>query len=365
MSSTGKPKKKRVTVLKTILILLLILIVAVAVYVAYAFIACDRLEDNMDLEVVGSAGRPVETGQEICLVSYNIGFGAYSDDFSFFMDGGKESRARSPEAVRENVGGALNAVKALDPDLLFIQEVDTDGTRSHHIDEREIVKAAFPQHASVFSRNYDSPYLMWPLKQPHGANKAGIMTLSKFGIASSLRRSLPIEKGPAMMVDLDRCYSVSRIPTENGKELALYNFHLSAYTSDGKIAEDQLVMLFEDMQKDVDAGNYVIAGGDFNKDLLGNSAEIFGVSCEDMTWAQPIPQSIIPESFQIVVPFHEEEKVASCRNADRPYDQNNFLITIDGFIVSENVQVLETSVLDTQFKWSDHNPVYLQFALQG
>ena len=45
------------------------------------------------------------------------------------------------------------------------------------------------------------------------------------------------------LVDLDRCYSVSRVPLENGRELVLYNFHLSAYTSDGTIAEEQLEML--------------------------------------------------------------------------------------------------------------------------
>ena len=28
------------------------------------------------------------------------------------------------------------------------------------------------------------------------------------------------------------------------------------------------------MKEEYDAGNYIIAGGDFNKDLLGNSAEI-------------------------------------------------------------------------------------------
>ena len=35
--------------------------------------------------------------------SANVGFGAYSADYSFFMDGGKESRARSRQAVDENM----------------------------------------------------------------------------------------------------------------------------------------------------------------------------------------------------------------------------------------------------------------------
>ena len=59
-------------------------------------------------------------------------------------------------------------------------------------------------------------------------------------------------------------------------------------TSDGKIADEQLEMLLADMQQEYENGNYVVGGGDFNKDLLGNSGEIFGVSTEGYTWAQPI-----------------------------------------------------------------------------
>ena len=87
-----------------------------------------------------------------------------------------------------------------------------------------------------------------------------------------MRRSLPIETGIMKLVDLDRCYSVSRVPMENGRELVLYNLHLSAYTSDGTIATEQLQMLCADMLAEYENGNYCVAGGDFNKDLLGNSA---------------------------------------------------------------------------------------------
>ena len=71
--------------------------------------------------------------------------------------------------------------------------------------------------------------------------------------------------------DLDRCYTISRLPADNGKELILINFHLSAYTTDPSVAENQLSMLYEDMTAEYEAGNYVVCGGDFNKDLLGDS----------------------------------------------------------------------------------------------
>ena len=264
--------------LKIILWILLVLLVAVLAYVLYAVCSYQRLEDHLSLPAEGVANQQLEAGEPIRLLSYNLGFGAYSSDFSFFMDGGNESWARSPEAVRENLGGALKVVREQNPDLVVFQEIDVDGTRSYHIDQREIVREQLPDYVSVFAQNYDSPFMLWPLYKPHGANRAGMMTFSRFPITSAVRRSLPIEDGLMKMMDLDRCYSVSRIPVSNGKELALYALHLAAYTSDGTIAEEQLKMLLQDMQGELEKGNYAVAAGDFNKDLLGNSGEIFGVS---------------------------------------------------------------------------------------
>lgn len=355
--------------LKILLCLLLALILAVGGYAAYVFLSWYRVEDNQALEVrtIHDYGqeRTLETGTQYRAVSYNIGFGAYSDDYSFFMDGGRESRARSAEAVVENVSGAVSAVRELDPDFLLLQEVDVDGTRSYHQDEWALVCSQTAYLHGTFAQNYDSPYLFWPLLEPHGANRAGQAAFSKYPIASALRRQLPIESGPMKLVDLDRCYSLQRIPLSGtDRELVLYNLHLSAYTSDGTIAEEQLELLFQDMLSEYEKGNYAVAGGDFNKDLLGNSSEIFGVSGPDYTWAQPIPPELVPEGLAVIAPLDDAAPVPSCRNADRPYGPDSYVVTVDGFIVSANVDVEEAGVWDTGFRWSDHNPVYLDFTLR-
>ena len=355
---------------KIVLGVLALLLVVIMGYVIYVFAAWYRVEDNQVLDVVSMNG--AEQGQFVPgeiyrIASYNIGFGAYSNDYSFFMDGGKESRARSAQAVNENVSGAMETVSVIEPQFLLLQEVDTDGTRSWHVNELQLVDSkAYEMFTNrTFAQNYDSPYLFWPLNAPHGANQAGIVTCSAFPIASAVRRQLPIEGGFMKLVDLDRCYSVQHIPlSEGGKELVLYNFHLSAYTSDGSIAEEQLKMLFADMQAEYEKGNYTIAGGDFNKDLLGQSDKIFGVSGPAYTWAQPVPASLVPDVLTVVAPFDEENPVASCRNADRPYGPDNYRVTVDGFVVSDNVEVRRAKVWETGFRWSDHNPVYMDFVLQ-
>ncbi len=345
-------------------IVVLALVIVVLGYVAYVFLDYHRLEDNLPLTAEGDASGTVQTGAEYTVVSYNMGFGAYESDYSFFMDGGTESWAWSKERLDANLKNIASLLKEQQADFYFVQEVDTDATRSYHRNEADILRGALAGYSSVWGQNYDSPFLFWPLTQPHGASVAGLMTFSSAPIASSLRRSLPIETGVMKLVDLDRCYTVSRVPMENGKELVLYAVHLSAYTSDGVIANEQAEMLLSDMQSEYEKGNYCICGGDFNKDLLGNSEEVFGISAGDYTWAQPLPDSLFEgKNITLVPPLDKEDPVPSCRNADAPYHAEQYVVTVDGFLVSDNVTVNAATVIDTGFAYSDHNPVTMTFTL--
>lgn len=361
--------------LKIVLCVVLALVLVAGGYLAYVFLDYYRLPDHLELEVSYNAetdrarGMPLVTNEPYSVVSWNIGFGAYEDDYGFFMDGGTQSWAWSKERLLANLDSICEWL-AEGSDFKLVQEIDTDATRSYHVDEWAILSDAltnnhgWPMPYSVFAQNYDSPFLFYPLAQPHGASKAGVGTFSAYEITSALRRSLPIETGFTKFLDLDRCYSVSRIPVNGGGELVLYNLHLSAYTSDGTIATKQLRMLLEDMQGEYEAGNWCVAGGDFNKDLLGNSADYFGASDKEYTWAQPIP----PETFdgvdiRLVAPLDEENPVPSCRNADGPYHAGQYVLTVDGFLVSPNVAVAESRVIDTGFRYSDHNPVKMVFTL--
>lgn len=124
-------------------------------------------------------------------------------------------------------------------------------------------------------------------------------------------------------------------------------------------------MVINEMQQEYDKGNYCIAGGDFNRDLLGDSSEIFGKKPPEANWAKPVNMELFTDDITLVVPFDEENPVPSCRNADKPYGPDSFVVTVDGFIKSANVDVIDTNVINSEFRYSDHNPVYLEFRLQN
>lgn len=353
---------------KPLVIAFAVILLILLAYVAYVFIDYHRIEDNLELTPSDplSSEKKAPTNTELTVTSWNMGFGAYTDQYSFFMDGGKYSRGLSANIVLDTVNEITSTLYSFDSDFYLVQETDVEATRSYYINEYELLTSPFDDKVKVYAQNYDSPYLFYPLLEPHGKTKAGIVTISDFTVTSALRRSLPIQSGFAKFLDLDRCYSISRIPTDNGKELILINFHLSAYTTDPTIADSQLQVLYSDITAEYEKGNYIICGGDFNKDLLKNSSEIFGVSGEDYSWAQPFPYDSVPEGFTVIAPYNEDNPVPSCRNADRPWDPNtNFQLTIDGFIISDNVECIESDVRDLQFKCSDHNPVYMNFRLNN
>ncbi len=352
----GHPIRRALCLLLALVILLPIC------YLLYVVGSYRRVEDRLELEwAEGAEDGLVPVGSELSLLTYNIGFGAYSSDYSFFMDGGKYSRAFSEQAVRENTAGAMAAIRGLEPTFVCLQEVDVHGTRSYHVDQTALVAEALPGYDRVFAKNYDSPYFLYPFTQPIGANRSGMMTLSSYEMVSSLRRSLPIENSLYKYLDLDRAYTVTRIETENGKELVLYNVHLSAYTSDGTIADEQLQMLGEDMASEYAKGNYVIAAGDFNKDMLGDSSQYFERAEGEFTWAKPLDTSLLPSMLQ----SHTGSNAPTCRNADSPYrgDGTDFVLSVDGILLSDNIELILCETVDTAFAYSDHNPVYVKFRL--
>ncbi|MBQ3547848.1 MAG: endonuclease/exonuclease/phosphatase family protein [Clostridia bacterium] len=351
-------------VIKISLCVILSLVLIVVGYLGYVIFSYNRIADNQTVT-------PVKNGLDTSLsvnkgytaVIQNLGFGAYTQDFTFFMDGGTQSWAESKESVKSCINQGADTVSGFNPDFILFQEVDFDSTRSYHINQREILEKRFNTYSSAFAVNYHSAFLAYPFTQPHGASNSGILTLSKFNISASKRRSLPISESFSKFLDLDRCYSVSRIPVENGKELVLYNVHLSAYGGSDEIRTAQMTMLFNDMKAEYEKGNYTVCGGDFNHDFTGDSTQkLNGGQKVDFGWAQPFPEALLPECITRCTDY--ESLVPTCRNCDIPYKKGNFTIIVDGFLVSENVETVKVQNIGTEFIYSDHNPVVLEFSLK-
>lgn len=369
---TGTKKAWKITAFVLLGLIAAVILAAVA-YVLYVVIEYDRIEDNLVLSVENPIdGKYLEIGESYTAVTYNIGFGAYSPDFSFFMDSGemldgtvvtgKYGKAIDKEHVLKDIAGSVNVLKESKADFILVQEVDTDADRSYHVDQYAALKEALSGYSSTFAVNFHSAYLMYPLNDHHGKSTAGIATFSAYGITESVRRSYPVDDGFAKFFDLDRCFSVNRIAVEGGKELVLINSHMSAYDEGGLIREQQLALLKQFIEAEYADGNYVIVGGDFNHELA-DSLGTFPTRQKTPTWAYPLTTEMLGDNFRVVA---SKEGTGTCRAAEIPYEKGvNYLTVLDGFIVSDNVETVSITNVDTDFAYSDHNPVKFVFTLKG
>ena len=383
-------------ILKIIGSVLAVILLALAGYIIYLYASYHRIEDNLQLQVETTRGTANETtnetnnetteantlttGKKYSALTYNIGFGAYTPDFSFFMDGGKSSWAKSKESVLETIQGAGELAASKDPDFAMIEEVDLNSTRSYHVNEYNILKDCFPDYYYVFAQNYDSAFLFYPFTQPHGSSKSGIGLFSRYPVTSALRRSFPVSTSFTKFFDLDRCYSISRVSVDNGKELVIFALHMSAYGNSDAIREGQIAMLAADMQKEYEAGNYVLCGGDFNHDLKASADEEnpetgkedqsnSNSDREYESWAYPFPREELPEHFSFCLDQLSKEERSnlwnSARNADMEYiPGETYTVTLDGFIISDNIECLSYENINTGYSYSDHEPVYVEIKLK-
>ena len=351
--------------IKIFLALISIFLFVIVGYLGYVFLSYHRHPDNQNLAVKTQQVGKLETGKQYRALTYNIGYASYPPTYSFFMDGGTQSRADSKGIVYRNLGGITKTVKSQNPDLIFYQEVDENGDRSYHVNEVSFLQQKFGNYNSVYGVNYDSPYLFYPFTKPIGKTKSGLVTLSKSSLTSAKRYQLPIDSGVTKILDYDRAFTVARTPVKNGKDLVVINIHLSAYTKNKAVQTAQLKKLTDFLSKEYQKDNYVLVAGDFNHDILGNAPFVFGTSKEPLTWTHPFPKNQLPSGFHIPTENLATAKIPSARNLNEAYQKGKTFVTlIDGFIVSDNIAVKKVAVVDTGFDYSDHNPVTLDFQLE-
>ena len=369
--------KKRLSWWKIVLIVLLTIVVLIIAvvggYVIYMQASYYRIADNLALNINNDQNEKIQSTQKYSIVTYNIGFGAYQQDYTFFMDTGEmldgtktqgeHAKGLSKEDVLKNTEGSIELMKSLDADFYFTQEVDIDSTRSYHINQSNMIVEAFPEYGNIFTNNFHSPFLFYPLTDPHGAVEAGTETLSRYYIESSIRRSLPISEGfLEKFFDLDRCLTVNYLPLEGQENyLVLINLHLSAYDEGGVYRAKQIAMLNEILKTERDNGNYVIAGGDFNHDIA-DSFTYFKTTQKVPSWLAFISDEDLTEGYHFA---DANNNAPTCRGADMIYIKDEtYTCVVDGFIVSDNIEINLVENVDNQFLYSDHNPVYMEFTLQ-
>ncbi len=354
-------------IISIFLIIILIPVVLAAGLLAYVTITEYKPAETQDLEISGRADVRYHTGDQLTLMSWNVGYGALGDNADFFMDGGKMVKSADEDRVRENLERIMSDIEGVNPDIMLLQEVDRSSARSYRIDECRMIRDRFTGYESSYGINHKASFVPYPIP-PLGKLDAGVMTFTDSHVESARRIQLPIPfKWPIRTINLKRCVVETRIPIyddnseETGKELVLFNLHLEAY-DDGEGRAAQTRMLADLLNEERGKGNYVIAGGDFNQSFSPEDREAY--PAQPGKWQPGVMEK---DRFGEGWIFLMDREPPSCRSLDQVYegaDHDSFqYYLIDGFILSDNIQVEEMKNLDLEFRNSDHNPVLLRISL--
>lgn len=393
MEQEIKQKKKHGPVFWTLIsinIVIDLIIVIVGGYLLYIVASYSRI-GNVSLDVTSNSTlESVNTTETYSITTYNIGFGAYSQNYTFFLDSGYDDngnetvghygKALSKDDVLFNTNGAIKTIQEKSPDFALFQEVDTNSTRSYHVNQYEKITSNFTTYDQTFCSNFHSTFLPYPLYDMHGSVQAGLAIMSKYKVSSANRYEYTISNSMSKFFDLDRCFAVNTISVSNGKTLYIVNSHMSAYDSGGTIRKQQMLELNNFLTKCQENGDYVIVGGDYNHDLITYNPS-FSYTSENRAFnmTKKAPDWIAyffneDGTSELIDGYsvYADDSNPTCRNNDVEWDPNNtFVCVVDGYIVSNNITVSLVQNIQTKqgnknldgFAYSDHEPVYMEFSL--
>ncbi len=344
---------------KVLLCIILAVVVLAGGFIGWLSIVEYKPDPVMELEITRTSdGSKIQPNEDLNVLLWNIGYAGLGKASDFFMDGGKSVKSADRETFTSYLNGIKNFLEEQNPDLVMLQEVDTDSSRTYSTNEAEILA----QGNYVHALNYSCPFVPYPMP-PMGKINSGILTTTEYEIDRAERIALPCPfSWPKSTANLKRCLLVSYMPIEGSdKELVLVNLHLEAYDDgEGKIAQTK--MLREFVEQEYAKGNYVIAGGDFNQTFPG-TLDTFPIVQDDYWKPGVLDSSFLPEGWE----FTYDNSAPTCRLLNQPYDKNDPLTqyyVIDGFILSPNVQLNKVENIDLEFENSDHNPVMLNVTLK-
>lgn len=347
--------------MKTTNIILALILIPVILFILFLVHATTHDYRPEDVTPVGRhlSWDTISKEHIFSVLIWNIGYAGLDRNIDFFYDGGKQVRP-AKEQVYSNFENICKFIAGNDTvDFILLQEIDKASDRSYKINEVLELRKKLGTYQCAFGKNYDVGFVPVPFTKPLGRVLSGIVTFSKHKPQQVYRYSFPGNYAwPKKIFMLDRCFLVSRFSLSDDRELVLINTHNSAY-DDGTLRKTQMEYLKEYIQSEFAAGNYVLAGGDWNQ-----CPPLFKPHFADQPFDTVdlnfINKDYLPESWKWV---YDSLTPGNRRLSDKYLRGKTLTTVIDFYLLSPNIRTESIRTIDLGFKNSDHQPVLATFKL--
>lgn len=203
---------------------------------------------------------PIANPTNLNIATWNIKFGGGRIDFFFDCHGDRVLMTKTE--VLENMAGVAAKVRNMNPDIIFLQEVDIDSKRSAYVDQVQYLLDNTDLNYAVYASQWQADYVP---SDGVGQVNSGNAILSKYPLNNAERIALPLiaeQSGLVQYFYLRRNILLADL-TINNKTVKTITTHTSAYSTDGT-KKEQLEIIKQKVA-DLDAANVTfILGGDFN-----------------------------------------------------------------------------------------------------
>jgi endonuclease/exonuclease/phosphatase family metal-dependent hydrolase len=333
--------------MRRILLWLGALALALALWLgAFLMLNHSAIAQARDIRRAPAADLPA-AGETLDIVIWNLGYGGLGAGSDFIADGGTHMFPPSRRAVRENVHGIAAFLESQrDADIVITQEIARGGPVNYWVDLRERVETVLSGRDTTFFADFQTRLMPWPLRLVHGQE-----IFSRASVAGADVVALPAED--AGIFGVRRRYASPYVRLAGDANWTIASVHLAAFDEDAAVRTRQLRELLVWAQREYQSGRRVVIGGDWNLQLVETD---FPNTTEErhLFWLFPFPPDALPEGWRIAA----DAAIPSVRTNYMQYvPGENYVTTIDGFIVSPNVAVESVHGFDLGFAHSDHQPV--------
>jgi len=301
----------------------------------------------------GSADILPNAGATISVLNWNIGYAGLGKESDFIMDGGENLLPPSVEIVEKNLAGIQNTLRENTADFYLIQEAAEPDMLNYGVDVFGGIKDALRNTDWLLGFGYRTQLI------PRGyAVKNG--TASFASVKTSAVELIRLPNEPTRVYGiLQRQYHIQarEFTDASDNPWVVMNIHLSAFDEGGNIRVQQYEKLLEIAGEYYADGKRVVIGGDWNMQLTPTDFP-HNTKEKDLFWLKTLPTEKLSPGWQLVF----DPAIATVRTNERPFIKGeNYTTIIDGFLVSPNVDVVSVQGIDTNFEFTDHQPVLAKF----